>query len=483
MRWRILWRITARCFGVIAVVLVFIASYLYLDSARQDGSGDLAGSPLPVTERTARHLSNDSSIRFERIRDVEGPHAVGIHRTAMAIDVFGNTYVSLDGSDLAIGTPTHVYSEREPVWVAATPDSRLYYAMPREGRLVVADSNDSGRTFQSDRLVANGFRNVSPAVQGNLVSFSATAGGPTTLYNVFLNQARNEIRFARCIEPCLRFETRTIFTSRAGKSFDHPFPFIALDQSGGIHSVFSDGQNVFVASSADNGETWKEIVQVNDPADEGGAPSISPVAVAGDSGMLAVAWLQGNRILTAFTADAFSVMPTFSSVQTAVSMDSAIAPAIAVDPMGMVWVAFRDGNKLRILREIDGPELFANALWSAVGELSTEDATRWLSVRLRSELTGRLTYFDQRAGMLLLADRVKMESKSESRISISGSGVLQNGIPVSFSLLESACAKGCREISISMNNGYFATGFLAQSRNIARRLHIVTAGGNVLNAP
>src|SRR6185436_14572237 len=97
---------------------------------------------------------------------------------------FGQVYVSTDGSDIALGDPGRVYSERSPVWTAASGENSLYYAMPREGRLVVTRSFDGGRTFQSDRFIANGFRNAAPAVQGNLVLLNADNG--SRLYNVFL---------------------------------------------------------------------------------------------------------------------------------------------------------------------------------------------------------------------------------------------------------------------------------------------------------
>jgi hypothetical protein len=483
MRRRFLWRIAIRCAASVASAVAFITASLYLQSRFFDLDKSLAESRFPVAGRTARYVSNDSSIRFEKIRDIEAPEAQGMHRTALAIDAFGKAYVSLDGSDIAIGPPTHVYSEHEPVWIAATRDSRLYYALPREGRLVVTQSNDSGLTFQSESLVFNGFRNIPPAIQGNLVSFEASSGGPATLYNVFLNQTRNEVRFARCIEPCLRFDTQPIFSSSLGANFDHPYPFIAVDRAQGIHCVFSDGQDVFIMSSVDNGETWKEVVRVNDPGSDASAPAVSPRIVAGDSGMLAVVWLQGERVRIAFTRNAFSAVPSFSSVELSGPVDNTFPPSVAVDPTGMVWVAFRNGNKLRILREAVGPRLFADALWSAVGDLSSEDGPRWLNVRVRNDLTGQLIYFDRRAALFLVADRFELKSKREDGISLTGRGTLQDGSPVTFSLVESRRADGFMELSLSMSNGYVATGVLTKPKDPERNIHTVTAGGIVMNAP
>src|SRR4051812_17790559 len=173
-----------RCVIGFFLVLGFVGIYLH-DSLSFSSAA-----------RTARYVTNDSSIEFAQVASFEAPPAEKVSRTSIKIDPFGEAYVSLDGSDIAVGDPGHVYSERSPIWVAARGDSRLYYAMAREGRLVVAQSYDGGRTFQSEQLIQNGFRNATPPVQGNLALRNASSG--TKLYTVFVDALGTQIQLARC---------------------------------------------------------------------------------------------------------------------------------------------------------------------------------------------------------------------------------------------------------------------------------------------
>ena len=97
--------------------------------------------------------------------------------------------------------------------------------------------------------------------------FAAGAGvgvtaGPIFTVQPVANANRNELQLMRCATPCRRPTSRTIWSSADARTLDHPAPAIAVDYAGGIHVAFSDGYNVFLTSSADDGGRWTEPIQV-----------------------------------------------------------------------------------------------------------------------------------------------------------------------------------------------------------------------------
>src|SRR5437762_7884278 len=90
-------RVVVRGFVGFSLVLIFIAAYLHLN-------WDPAELAIAAA-RTARYVTNDTSIEFTRVASFDAPATENIRRTAIKIDPFGETYVSLDGSDIAVGDP------------------------------------------------------------------------------------------------------------------------------------------------------------------------------------------------------------------------------------------------------------------------------------------------------------------------------------------------------------------------------------------
>ena len=104
-------------------------------------------------------------------------------------------------------------------------------------------------------------------------------------------------------------------------------------------------------------------------------------------------------------------------------------------------------------------------------------------VTLRLDLTGQLAYLDEGMRLFLKADRFKFDNRGDGEVAISGNGRLQNGTAVSFTIVGSSTPAGAREVSITMNNGYFATGVLTTPRRLEACLHVVAPGGNSLKIP
>jgi hypothetical protein len=103
---------------------------------------------------------------------------------------------------------------------------------------------------------------------------------------------------------------------------DHP----TGGQPGTVYLCYSDGNNIFVISSADKGATWTNPVQVNNPADLTTRVNLMPwIATGPIPGSLGVAWYAtdnpGNnddarwRVYFAQSLNATATAPTFRIVQ------------------------------------------------------------------------------------------------------------------------------------------------------------------------
>ncbi len=381
----------------------------------------LAASGPASTARTARYISNDPDLQFERVETFDASAiSEDVHRTDMKIDVFGQVYVAMDGSHIVLKDSGAVPSQQEPVW--------------------------------------------------------ASGLGQSSRYRLTLNGDRNELRLIRCATPCRRSTSRTIWSSAEARTLDHPAPALAVDYAGGIHVAFSDGQDVFLTSSADDGETWKEPIQVNDRVTSDTEAATAPALIAGDSGRVAMFWEQGTQLWTAYTTDAFSTDPSFHATVVEDSASMSVVASAAIDPLGSVWVAYRSNNELIVKRQEHGSSLVTGVLWSAYGSLQGENSQKRLSVNVRQDLTGHFAFFDPGFHLLVRGDHFKVSNRTDGEIAISGTGMLQNGSSVVFTLLVPEASSEGKELSISMNNGYFTAGKLVPSKRAAADLHIVGQG-------
>jgi hypothetical protein len=468
-------RLAVRTFLPLIVLVAFVLSFYHLQA---QADLDAATETVNASLRSASYVKDESPIQFEEISKFGlSDKMAAAQRTDIKTDEFGDVYVSMDGSDIAIGDSGFLYSEREPAWTAVSGEARVFKAMPKDGRLVLIQSPDGGRTFPLEGLISPGFRNAPASIQGNVRLRHGKSD--IRLYNVFLSAGGNEVRLASCTASCSRLTVQTVYMAPPDRKFDHPYPFVSLDRARGIHVVFSDGHDIFLISSADEGDSWTQPVRVNEtPASAG---SGFPVIAAGDAGRVAIAWLHGSQLLLASSADVFAASPVFHSTLIPTEVPASIAPSLASDLAGSIWLSFRTATGLSVMRQVSGEGLKTSSVWSAAGDLASGKAKRRLSLNVRSDLTGEMVYQDLGLPMLMRADQFKVNYRDDGQISISGEGKLKDGSTVAFTLLGPRTLSSSVDVSLSMSNGYYAGGTLNSTKTWKSRLKLVTQGGNVAN--
>src|SRR5262249_13795226 len=193
-------RLAVRTLLPLVVLLAFVLGFYHLQA---QADLDAATATVNASLRSARYLKNGSPIQFEEMSKFGlSDKMSAAQRTDIKTDEFGDVYVSMDGSDIAVGDSGFLYSEREPAWTAVSGEARVFLARPKNGRLVLIQSPDGGRTFPTESLISPGFRNTPASVQGNV---RLTHGkSDIRLYNVFLSPGGNEVRLANCTGSCSR---------------------------------------------------------------------------------------------------------------------------------------------------------------------------------------------------------------------------------------------------------------------------------------
>ena len=187
-------------------------------------------------------------------------------------------------------------------------------------------------------------------------------------------------------------------------------------------------------------------------------------------------WQQGTQLWTAYTTDALSVDASFHSAMVADNASMSVVASAAVDPVGAVWVAYRSNNEVIVKRQEHGSNLITGVLWSGYGSLQGENSQKRISVNVRQDLSGHFAFFDPGLRLLVRCDHFKVSNRTNGEIAISGTGFLQNGSNVAFTLLVPEVSGEDKELSISMNNGYFTAGKLTSPKDVAADLHIVGLG-------
>jgi hypothetical protein len=273
-----------------------------------------------------------------------------------------------------------------------------------------------------------------------------------------------------------------VLPDAAGQATDSPYPFMAADYAGGVHLTYSDGHNVFLTSSADDGATWNDPVRLTPRARGYSEPSVAPILAAGDSGFVAIVWQRGERLFGAYTSDAFSSAPSFHTFLISDSYVPGTASA-SIDPGGSLWIAYRSGPDLIVTRHLPDHPMLTGSMFSAFGKFESENSLRRLSVNVRQDLTGNLFFSDPKLHLFMSADRATAARQIDGKLEMSGTGVLRNGSKVAFTLLISNFGKDSRDVSISLSNGYFASGRLAPPAEVAADLHLVAAGEKPLTRP
>lgn len=211
-------------------------------------------------------------------------------------------------------------------WVAAFGGSTLYLTYKQLGVLLdgtvslfVAKSFDGGLTFPQIVQVTTPELGVQPGTEGNI----AVDPNNGYVYLVFVGSNANQLYLARSTNGGQSFILKLIFQAASGVSLGNVFPALAVDRGGNLHAVFSDGKNVFLTSSQDQGADWTLPVRVNNGVDT--KTTLFPWVDAGDAGKVDIVWLGTGaasnmdtgatwKVFFAQTQDAFSSVPGFAQV-------------------------------------------------------------------------------------------------------------------------------------------------------------------------
>lgn len=450
-----------------------------------NGRVRLLPSPQNPPPRSARYQKDPDGkfgpavLQFAPELDVERIEKSEGLRTDIEIDPFGSVYVAADGSDLTVGDPQvtlgKLYVHERPEWAVAVGSSRLYVTSPKDSDLVLRRSADGGRTFTTSTVITHLWDTTAGTGQGNLIT---DRNG--TILNVFTGSSRNEIYLARSIEPCEKFVARRIFIGGPGVTVNHPYPVLALDRAGGLHVVFSDGTAVYLISSADGGMTWKDPVQVNDRTDPETPSASSPWVFAGDSGRVGITWIGiAGDAFYAFTPDAFASVPTFSYVQIGDAQANANLPSGAVDPFGNANLVY---GHTRVLRQIGGERFLFGPFVTAAGNLQTESGVKHISLNVRQDFSGNVTFLDEQRKLSLKSVQFTSSKRMDQKIAVSGRGKLQDGTPVTFTLVTGDPQGSDKDFSISISNGYFAAGILQNTASMETKVQKALRNDKKMNS-
>jgi hypothetical protein len=280
------------------------------------------------------------------------------------------------------------------------------------------------------------------------------------------------------------------------------------------------GQNVYVIWSTNGGQTWSKALQVNNPTDTATATAMLPWLTAGDANSVGVFWYGTNvvgnpndqttfanakwKIFYAFvntagkpavqyvvasgqasgTTDQMAGVVHYGSICTQGLNCNTSMPAgnrelaeyseLTHDPMGMIHMAFSEDNVSLgsaftwYSKQIAGPGLIPN-VGSGEGYFNIGSGTGSLGFLVGTKTSsgireGTLNYLDTSAHIFLSDTNgfttVKLGTNT---VTVTGTGVLQNGSSVIFTAIGTAGGARTGSFSISWP-GYSATGTLVEGQ-------------------
>ncbi len=235
------------------------------------------------------------------------------------------TCVSTNGGALWLVNPlstTVPLDDRQ--WIASYGENIVYLTFKQLGVLLsgtssvfVLKSTDGGLTFPQVTEATTPAFGVQPGFQGNIEVDQRNGN----VFTVFLSSDLTSIYVARSSNGGTSFDLVQVHHDAGGASLGNVFPILAIDRSGGLHVVYSNGTNIYLTSSADAGSTWTVPVRVNNGT--GTKSSLSPWVDAGDSGKVDVMWWGTSassnlsttaqwRVFFAQTLNAYASTPTIS---------------------------------------------------------------------------------------------------------------------------------------------------------------------------
>ena len=176
-------------------------------------------------------------------------------------------------------------------WVATYGEDQVYMTYKQLGVLLagtesvfVLKSFDGGITFPQVTEATTPQFGVQPDNQGNI----AVDQSKGNVYTVFIGHPGNSVYVARSVDGGQSFTILLAHAGPVGTVYANVFPILAVDRGGNLHVVYSDGVNVYLTSSSDQGATWTIPVRVNNGATT--KTAIAPWVDAGDEGKVDIIW-------------------------------------------------------------------------------------------------------------------------------------------------------------------------------------------------
>ncbi|MGH9264176.1 MAG: sialidase family protein [Acidimicrobiales bacterium] len=239
-------------------------------------------------------------------------------------------------------------------WLQADEVGLLRFA-GRPPRIVTARSDDGGKTFGAPVPVSDVRRErvVSPSpvvdADGQLVilymdlknnrrDFENAEGPPAEA--PFAMVVTRSTDGGRTFTPGIEIDTEVLATRRF-LPFLPESPQLAASPDGKLYATWADGRNgdedVYLRSSSDGGESWGDVVKVNENGDDGTAQFLPKVAV-GPGERVNVLFLDGRHdpdekiLLDAYLASSTDGGRSFDNVRlTTTSFDDRIGPTFGDD--------------------------------------------------------------------------------------------------------------------------------------------------------
>lgn len=207
-----------------------------------------------------------------------------------------------EGATWSLNPAVATISADDRPWIAADGSSKLCvsYHAALGADITVQCSYDSGKTFPqiSNALDQNHLWLASNTQIGNIAinpnnhviyqTFVGLGSQSETLCIIACSNGFHAVWMAVSTDNGLSFTDYPVYVNpNTTVSYDHQFPSVAVDTSGNVYVVYSDGHNVYYSFSKDQGKDWSSPVQINS------APSntaIEPWIAAGSNGGIDVVW-------------------------------------------------------------------------------------------------------------------------------------------------------------------------------------------------
>ena len=145
--------------------------------------------------------------------------------------------------------------------------------------LFVQKSTDAGQSFAPASFIAIGSTPGYLAVDQNDGTVYLIHGSSSQL---FVSRSKNATQWSTTIV--------------ANTNPRNLFPVVKVDKAGNVYAVWSDGRDIFLSTSTNQGLNWTPPVQVNDPADPNLNINIMPWMEAGDSGRVNIVWYGTDEV-------------------------------------------------------------------------------------------------------------------------------------------------------------------------------------------